>query len=323
MADVQTDLYAVLGVARDATPEVIRKAYRALAKKNHPDLNPGDAAAEETFKNIQRANDILSDPEKRRQYDAGEIDAEGNETPRHYYRQQASAGGEQPYHSSAGYEDIGDIFADLFREQNARGGAGAGRGRGGNFRTRGADMRYTMEVSFLEAVNGAKRRVTMPDGKSLDITIPAGQRDGQVLRLRGKGAAGIGGGEAGDAYVEIHVAAHPLFERRGDDIHIDLPISLNEAVLGAKVKVPTATGTVAMTIPAGANTGTTLRLRGKGMPAGPAGGGNAGRAGDQIVTLAVVLPDAPDDELKSFLTEWAERHPYDPRAGKPGMESAT
>ena len=209
MADVQTDLYAVLGVARDATPEVIRKAYRALAKKNHPDLNPGDAAAEETFKNIQRANDILSDPEKRRQYDAGEIDAEGNETPRHYYRQQASAGGEQPYHSSAGYEDIGDIFADLFREQNARGGAGAGRGRGGNFRTRGADMRYTMEVSFLEAVNGAKRRVTMPDGKSLDITIPAGQRDGQVLRLRGKGAAGIGGGEAGAPAVRTPRRRYP------------------------------------------------------------------------------------------------------------------
>ena len=314
MADVPKDLYAALGVARDATPEVIRKAYRALAKKHHPDLNPGDAAAEATFKDIQRANEILSNPEKRRQYDAGEIDAEGNETPKQYYRQYADAGGEQPYSSAAGYDDIGDIFADLFRER-AGGGAGPGGGRS-NIRMRGRDSRYTMEVSFLEAAAGAKRRVTMPDGKSLEISIPAGLRDGQVLRLRGKGGPGIGGGESGDAFVEVHVAPHPLFQRQGADIHIDLPIAINEAVLGAKVTVPTVTGKVAMTIPAGSNTGDTLRLRGKGLP-----GGSAGAAiGDQIVTLRVVLPDEPDDDLKTFMEKWAGDHAYDPRAG---MENVT
>ena len=314
MADVPKDLYAALGVARDATPEVIRKAYRALAKKHHPDLNPGDAAAEATFKDIQRANEILSNPEKRRQYDAGEIDAEGNETPKQYYRQYADAGGEQPYSSAAGYDDIGDIFADLFRER-AGGGAGPGGGRS-NIRMRGRDSRYTMEVSFLEAAAGAKRRVTMPDGKSLEISIPAGLRDGQVLRLRGKGGPGIGGGESGDAFVEVHVAPHPLFQRQGADIHIDLPIAINEAVLGAKVTVPTVTDKVAMTIPAGSNTGDTLRLRGKGLP-----GGSAGAAtGDQIVTLRVVLPDEPDDDLKTFMEKWAGDHAYDPRAG---MENVT
>lgn len=315
MAAEPTELYSVLGIARDATPEVIRKAYRALAKKHHPDLNPGDAAAEETFKTIQRANDILSDPEKRKQYDAGEIDAEGNETPRQYYREYAAAGGDQPYHSSAGFDDIGDIFADLFRE-----GRGPQAGRRGTVRFRGPDLRYTMEVSFLEAVNGAKRRVTMPDGKSLDIAIPAGQRDGQVLRLRGKGGPGIGGGDAGDSYVEIHVAEHPLFRVLGDDIHIDLPVAIDEAVLGAKVRVPTVTGAVAMTVPGGSNTGTTLRLRGKGMPGRPGSPGS--KPGDQIVTLKVMVPDAPDDDLKTFLAGWAKEHAYDPRAGMPGTEAA-
>lgn len=311
MAADKTDLYAVLGIARDATPEVIRKAYRGLAKKHHPDLNPGDAAAEATFKDIQRANEILSNPEKRQQYDAGEIDAEGNETQKQYYREYADAGGDQPYSSSAGYEDLGNVFADLFGD---RAGPGPG-GTRGNIRMRGRDARYTMEVSFLEAAAGTKKRVTMPDGKSLEISIPAGQQDSQVLRLRGKGGPGIGGGANGDAYVEVHVAPHSLFRRQGADIHIDLPIAVNEAVLGAKVPVPTVSGKVAMTIPAGSNTGDTLRLRGKGLP-----GGASGKAGDQIVTLRVVLPDVPDDELKTFMEKWGADHAYDPRAG---MENIT
>lgn len=302
MAD---DLYDLLGVSKDASSDDIRNAYRALAKKHHPDLNPGDKTAEETFKKIQAANDILSDPEKRRQYDAGEIDAEGNETQRNFYREYASSGGEHPYRSSAGFEDIGDIFSDLFR-----GRGGTGDGENVNIRMRGGDVRYTMEVSFLEAVNGTKKRVTMPDGKTLDIAIPAGLNEGQVLRLRNQGMPGLGGGGAGDAYVEIRVSTDPTFRRRGRNIHMDLPIALHEAVLGAKVRVPTVGSAVTMTVPPGSNNGDTLRLKGKGVPA------TSGQsAGDQIVTLRVQLPKEPDDELKSFLAEWATSHAYDPRTG--------
>lgn len=311
MAD---DLYEVLGVSRDASSDDIKKAYRKLAKKYHPDLNPGDKAAEETFKKLQAANNLLSDPEKRKQYDAGEIDAEGNETRQHYYRDYAAAGGEHAYRSSAGYEDISDVFSDLFRA-HARGGAQGG-ARGGDhaeFRMRGGDVRYSIEVPFLEAINGAKKRVTMPNGKVLDLTIPAGLHEGQILRLRGQGMPGYGGGPAGDAYVEVHVAAHPGFRRHGNNIHVDLPIGLHEAVLGAKVRVPTVTGAVSMTVPAGSNSGDTLRLRGKGVPAA------TGRAaGDQVVTLRVQLPKQPDAELTRFLEEWAKTHSYDPRAEKEG-----
>mgnify|MGYP000607413925 CR=1 FL=1 len=308
MADKPQALYDVLGVSPTADEDELRAAYRKLAKKHHPDLNPGDKAAEETFKNVQTAYDILSDPEKRRRYDAGEIDAQGNETPRQYYREYAEADGGHPYQSSAGFEDFGDIFEDLFRQRGARGQSYGDEHV--NIRMRGGDVRYTMEVPFLEAVNGAKRRVTMPDGKALDIAIPAGTRDGQILRLRGKGMPGLGGGEAGDAYVEIHVAPHRDFRRDGDNILAELPVALHEAVLGAKVRVPTVSGAVSMTIPAGANTGDTLRLRGKGVPAS----GNRA-AGDQIVTLRVMLPETPDDDLKSFLEGWAKDHDYDPRGG--------
>jgi DnaJ-class molecular chaperone len=299
----KSDLYERLGVAKTASQEDLRRAYRALAKKHHPDLNPGDAKAEEAFKSVQSAYDLLSDPEKRRRYDAGEIDAEGNETARSYYREYAGADGEHPYRSAAGYEDLGDIFSELFGER-ARGPGGAG----GNIRMRGSDLRYTMEIDFVEAVSGATRRVTMPDGKTLDISVPAGLRDGQILRLRGKGRPGIGGGEPGDAYVEIHVRPHPRFTRSGNDVLVDLPVGLHEAVLGAKVRVPTTTGAVTMSIPAGSNSGDVLRLKGKGVPAG---GGHA--AGDQLVTLRVVLPAKPDDDLSAFLAEWAKTHAYDPR----------
>lgn len=298
------ELYDALGVPKTASAEEIRKAYRALAKKYHPDLNPGDKTAEENFKKVQAANAILSDAEKRRQYDAGEIDEHGNEVQRRYYREYASAGGDHPYQSTAGFEDLGDIFADLFR------GRGAGR-ENVNIRMRGGDVRYSMEVTFMEAMTGAKKRVAMPDGKSLDITIPPGLHDGQILRLRGQGMPGMGGAEAGDAYVEVHIGPHPDFHRHGNNIHVELPIALHEAVLGAKVRVPTITGAVTMTVPAASNTGDTLRLKGKGVPAS---GGRA--AGDQVVTLKVRLPEAPDDDLKSFLEKWAKDHAYDPRTGK-------
>ncbi len=299
-------LYEVLGVKKDASQADIKKAHRAHAKKHHPDLNPGDKASEETFRNIQAAYNVLSDEEKRRQYDAGEIDAEGKETPRQFYREYADAGGDHPYASRAGFDDLGDIFSDIFRAQQHG-------GEKDHIRMRGGDISYRMEVSFLEAVNGAKKRVTMPDGKTLDITIPLGHRDGQILRLRGKGMPGLGGAPPGDAHIEVHIMAHRIFRRRDRDILVDIPIALHEAVLGAKLNVPTVRGPVAMTIPPGSNTGDTLRLKGRGVPVM---GKHAG--GDQLITLSVVLPKTPDAKLSAFLEQWGEDHGYDPRQGLEG-----
>ena len=300
------ELYEVLGVKKDASKAEIKKAHRSRAKKHHPDLNPGDKASEETFKKIQAAYNILSDEKKRRQYDSGEIDAEGKDTPRQFYREYADAGGNHPYASSAGFNDLGDIFSDIFQAQQHG-------GEKTHIRMQGGDIGYRMEISFLEAVNGATKRVTMPDGKILDITIPPGHRDGQILRLRGKGMPGLGSGSAGDAHVEVHVKSHRTFHRQGRDILVELPVALDEAVLGAKVPVPTTRGSVVMTIPSGSNTGDTLRLKGKGVTAH----GNQA-AGDQLVTLNVVLPKEMDTKLSTFLEDWAKDHSYDPRQGMEG-----
>ncbi len=311
MAD---DPYKVLGVARSASADDIRKAYRKLAKQFHPDLHPGDAAAEERFKAISAAYDLLGDAEKRGRFDRGEIDASGQERPeQRYYRHYADAGAEHPYHSTEGFADfadVGDIFSDLFG--HARRGPGAGR-HGAAFRMRGADTRYTLAVDFLDAVNGAKRRIGLPDGGALDLTVPAGVHDGQVLRLKGKGMAGVGGGPPGDALVEVEVRPHKLFKRDGDDIHVEVPITPAEAVRGAKIDVPTVGGSVTMTVPKGANSGTRLRLKGKGVMRG-----GSGQRGDQYVTLKIVLPARPDAELADFLERWERDHPYNPRAGLRG-----
>jgi DnaJ-class molecular chaperone len=301
------DPYKVLGVARDASQDDIRKAYRKLAKQAHPDLNPGDKKAEERFKAISAAYDIVGDPDKRGRFDRGEIDASGAERPpqHEFYRQYADADGGFRYQSSAGFEDFVDL-SDLFSGVFQRGGRGGGR----TMRMKGQDLRYNLSVDFLEAVNGATRRVTMPDGRTLDLTIPAGVRSGQTLRLKGKGMPGANGGPDGDALVEIEVRPHPLFERDGNDIVVELPISLDEAVLGGKVEVPTVTGKVSVAIPKGASSGQTLRLRGKGVPAG-----RDRPAGDQRVKLKIVAPPRIDDALESFMKSWRESHGYDPRAG--------
>jgi DnaJ-class molecular chaperone len=300
------DLYSVLGVSKTASAADVTKAYRKLAKKLHPDLNPGDKTAEEKFKQITAAYDIIGDEEKRKRYDAGEIDASGQETPQQrYYREYAGGAEGARYRSTAGFEDIGafsDLFGDLFGE---RGGARAGAG-GHRFSMRGSDAQYRLEVNFLDAVNGTKTRITLPDGGTLDVTIPPGVTDGQVLRLRGKGGPGIGEGESGDALIEIAVKPHPVFKREGDDIVVEVPISFDEAVMGGKVEVPTIGGRVSVTVPAGANTGQTLRLKGRGIKRGTA-------AGDQLVKLSVVMPERIDEELKSFAEKWRESHRYDPR----------
>ncbi len=309
---MNTDPYKVLGVAKTASQAEIKKAYRRLAKSLHPDLHPSDKTKEAAFQAVSAANDILGDAEKRKRFDAGEIDASGQETPqRQYYRQHADADPGGRYDSSAGYgdfADMSDVFADLFgaRAGAARGGGGGA--RGGGYAARGGDLRYHLEVDFMDAARGAKRTIPLPDGSTIDLAIPAGVRDGQTLRLRGKGQPGVGGGPAGDAYAEISVAAHPAFTRDGSDIEIEVPISFDEAVLGAKIEVPTLSGRVAMSVPKGASTGQRLRLKGKGIATAK------GPAGDQYVRLKVVIPAHPDAVMEKIAQDWRAHATQDPRA---------
>jgi DnaJ-class molecular chaperone len=292
--------YQVLGVKKEASQDEIQKAYRRLAKKLHPDLNPGNKKAEEQFKELSAAYDLLGDPAKRARFDQGEIDESGAERPRqHFYRDFAQNAG-NPYASDAGFSDfVGaeDILSEMF-----------GREGRANLRMRGGDVHYRMPIDFLDAINGAKRQVSLPDGSTLDVAIPPGVRDGQVLRLRGKGRPGLGGGSPGDALVEIEVRPHRIFTRKGDDIHVELPVSLAEAVLGGKISVPTPSGPVTMTVPKWSNTGTVLRLRGKGVPR------PGGSRGDEYVTLKVMLPDRPDLELEKFIRQWRAAKTDRPRA---------
>jgi DnaJ-class molecular chaperone len=294
------DLYATLGVARDVDAEQIRAAYRKLAKRHHPDLNPGNKAAEAKFKEISAANEILSDPEKRGRYDRGEIDASGAErAPQRPTYQDYAEGptGRRYSHSGSAEQDYSDIFADFF-----------GRGGPAEMRMRGDDRPYTLRVSFLDAANGATTRLTLPDGKPLDVRIPPGIDNEQVLRLKGQGDPGRGEAPAGDALIRIQIEPHRFFQRDGRDILLEFPVTLAEAVLGARKNVPTVSGRVAMTIPAKSNTGTKLRLRGRGIPAH----GNQ-PAGDQIISLKVVL-DPNDEGLAKFLRERSDAPKFDPSA---------
>jgi DnaJ-class molecular chaperone len=303
------DPYNVLGVPRDASQDDIRKAYRRLAKKNHPDLNPGNEHAENRFKEISAAYNILGNEEKRARFDKGEIDESGAERPEQpFYRQSAEGEPGFKYYqwSSGGRdEDMGDIFADLFRDSRA------GRGERCGFPIPGSDIHYTLTVDFLDALNGAKRTVTMPDGAQLAITIPAGLKDGQTLRLRGKGQPGLNGGEPGDALVTINVRDHPVFQRDGDTIRSVLDITLNEALSGGKIRAETVSGVVNVTVPKNANTGRTLRLRGKGVM-----NRSTGKRGDHMIELRIKLPEQPDEELRELISDWEAKHPYDPRKVK-------
>ena len=297
------DPYKVLGVARTASAEEIRKAYRRLAKQWHPDTNPDKPEAEQRFKEISAAYALLSDPEQRARYDRGEIDASGAERAPpgggFGWRQWAEAPHGARYRSAPG--GFGDIFGEEDLEDFLARAFGAGARQRA---ARGADLRVALRVPFLDAARGATRSVTMPDGRSVSITIPKGAEDGTVLRLAGQGMPGREGAPAGDLLVVLHVEPHPLFRREGNDIVLDLPVTLKEAVLGAKVEVPTIEGPVTLTIPPYSGEGTRLRLRGRGIA-----------GGHQYVVLKVVLPRGPEPELEAFLRDWTPRDRSDPRAG--------
>ena len=297
MAD---DPYKVLGVARGATPEAIKKAYRKLARTHHPDLNPGKPEAEAKFKAVSAAHDLLSDPEKRGRFDRGEIDAEGQEQrPAGNYRQHAEQPQGARYSQRPEAEIFDDLFADIF-EQRRRAETGP---------RRGPDESYRLNVPFLHAAQGATETLTLPDGRTLSVKIPPGVVSGQVLRLRGQGGAGRNGGPAGDALIELIVAEDKLYRREGFDLHMELPVTLKEAVLGGPVLVPTPSGALRVTLPAGSDSGRQIRLRGKGIAAH---GERA--AGDLFLTLRVVI-GKPDPALEDFLRSWTPGNAEDPRAG--------
>lgn len=294
------DPYSLLGVSKSASAAEIKKAYHKLAKKYHPDMNPGDKSIEQKFKEVTAAYDLLSDADKRTRFDAGEIDAQGNERGFAHagahgaYRSAHTRGGRSSF-NFGGFSPE-DIFTEFF---------GGNRGQGFEFEepAHGTNITYEITVPFVEACLGGKKRVTLSGNKTVDVNIPPGTETGHKLRLRGLGHAGSGG-HTGDAIVEIKVAPHAFFRREGTTIHLDVPISLSESVLGDTITVPTLDGSVALKIPKGANTDTSLRLKGKGVPQAK------GPAGDMMVKLKIMLPE--DGDL-SGLEKWAQKNSYNPR----------
>lgn len=291
------DPYKVLGLPKDASAAQLKSAYRALAKELHPDVNPGDTIVEHRFKEVSAAYDLLSNAQKRQQYDLGQINADGS--PRTEFFNHGGRRG--------GASDFEDLVADLFgrrrRSQRPQ-------------RSKGKSITYSVSVPFLEAALGSIRRIRLQDGKTLEVNIPPATEDGANLRLKGQGLAGIGGGPSGDALVEIQVEPHPFFIREGLDIRIDVPITLAEAVLGAKINLPTIHGPVSVKVPAGTSTGKVLRLKGRGLAAGKA---KTADKGDEYIHLMIALPDKPDSKLKEFLREWTKQGDYNVRK-KAGLE---
>lgn len=307
-----TDPYQILGVDRSASQAAIKKAYRKLAKSLHPDLHPEDTQVAERFKDISAAYNLLGDDTKRQRFDRGEIDNQGNERagPQYRYRNaHAGAGADQESPFGQGRGSFGgaeDLFSHLFS------GLRRGRGDGQGFDAKGADRSYTVDIAFLDAARGAKRRLTLADGRTLDVNIPSGIDEGQTIRLRAQGEPGMGTGPAGDALLKVHIVPDPVFSRKHDAIHVEVPITLPEAVLGAKIEVPTIDGQVSMTVPKGANSGAVLRLKGRGIALGA-----SKNRGDQFVKLVVMLPDTPDAELEKFAKSWSRKHDYDVRGNPP------
>lgn len=317
-ASGMADLYSQLNVARGASEAEIKKAYRKLAKELHPDKNKDNPKATERFSKVTNAYDILTDKDKRAQYDRGEIDEEGNPKMPFGYGGGPGGGGAgrggggfrgpngEPFEFSGGggeAADISDLFEGLFR----RGGGGpfGGFGRRSAPPQKGADVAYRLEVPFEDAARLSGQRVTLGSGKTLDIKLPPGVEDGARIRLAGQGEPGPAGN--GDALVTITIKPHRFFRREGDNIRLDLPVSVDEAALGGKVRVPTVDGPVMLSVPKGSSSGKVLRLKGKGFT------GKNGHRGDQLATLMVDVPD--DAELARFLEGWSGRGKANPRAG--------
>ncbi len=313
-----SDLYQELGVSRGSSSDEIRKAFRKLAKQLHPDQNPGNKAAEERFKKVSAAFDILGDEDKRKKYDAGQIDSDGRETMRGFRPGEGPfgagggpfAGGFHREGGGGGFEghfeggDFSDILSEILGGR--RGGGSAGFGGFGGAPQRGQDVRAEVQITVEEAVQGGKKRIAFSDGRALDVTIPKGAAEGQTLRLKGQGGQGRGG--AGDALIELHIANHPVFKREGANLTMDVPVSVPDAVLGGKVEAPTPDGPVTLTVPKGANSGQTLRLKGRGL-----GDAATGKRGDLLARLMVMLPDTVDPELEAFAEQWRAQRPYTPR----------
>jgi DnaJ-class molecular chaperone len=301
--DLAQDPYQVLGVSRQASAEELRRAFRKLAKQHHPDRNPGDKAAEEKFKQISSAFDLLGDEDKRKKFDRGEIDADGREIMRGFSGGPYRGGGFEGAQSAA-FEgvDLNDILSEVLG--GSRGGR-AGFGGFGGGPARGADIRGRIEIDLEDAIKGAKHRLDFSDGRSIEVSIPKGAADGQVLRLKGQGAPGRAG--PGDALIELAIRPHSIFRREGDNLIMDLPVSVPDAVLGAKVEAPTPEGPVSLTVPKGSNSGSVLRLKGRGLP-----NGKGGARGDLLARVMVVLPDTVDPKLESFAESWRKERPYKP-----------
>lgn len=311
------DPYTELGIARGASQDEVRKAFRKLAKQYHPDKNPGDDKAEERFKRISAAFDILGDEDKRKKFDSGQIDADGREQF-HGFRGQGGRGEGSPFGpgSQQGFRgnfegvDLDEIFSMFggggFGGQGGPGGPGRGRSAPPP-PPRGVDVRAKIDVELVDAILGATRRIQFSDGRALDVTIPKGARTGQVLRLKGQGQQGRGGA-FGDALIELNVRPHAIFRPDGADLEMDLPVSVPDAVLGGKVEAPTPEGNVSVTVPKGSNSGAVLRLKGRGGV-----DAKTGKRGDLKARLVVTLPEGEDPKLEAFAKEWREKRPYSPK----------
>ncbi len=304
--DLAQDPYKELGVSRSASDDEIRKAFRKLAKQLHPDQNPGDKAAEERFKRVSGAFDVIGDAEKRKKFDRGEIDADGREAMRGFTGDpfgRAGPGGQGGF-GTGGFggqfegADLNDILGEMFGRGGGRGGFGGP--------AKGADVRAKLDIDLEEAILGGRKRIAFSDGRTIDVTIPKGAAEGQVMRLKGQGSPGRAG--PGDALIELNIRPHPIYRREGEQLVMDLPISVPDAVLGAKVEAPTPDGPVSLTVPKGSNSGQMLRLKGRGLPSA-----TGGARGDLLARLQVVLPDGPDEALEKFAEKWRKERPYAPR----------